>query len=56
MENMIVIILLLAIVALAVFYVIRTKKNGRKCIGCPGGCEKCSCGCMQYDRNASEDP
>lgn len=39
------------IVGLAVFYIIRSKKSGKKCIGCPdsgacsGNCAGCSCGC-----------
>ena len=42
MENVIIILILLAIVSLAAGYVIRAKKRGQKCIGCPdGGC--CSC-------------
>ena len=46
MENIILIAVLVAIIGLAVFYVIRTKKKGQKCIGCPSGsCEKCS-GCQ----------
>ena len=39
------------IVGLAVFYIIRSKKSGKKCIGCPdsgacsGNCAGCSCCC-----------
>ena len=51
MENLIVILVVLAIVGLAIFYVVRSKKKGVKCIGCPegvhcgkAGCEDCS-GC-----------
>ena len=51
MENIIPIALLLAIVGLAGWYVIRARKSGRKCIGCPDGksCPhkrngQCSCG------------
>lgn len=30
----------------AVFYIVKSKKNGKKCIGCPGGCCTGSCqGC-----------
>jgi hypothetical protein len=31
----------------AAWYVIKAKKSGRKCIGCPaaGGCSKCGCSC-----------
>lgn len=51
--NIIIAAVVLAIVALAVFYIIKAKKSGKKCIGCPdsascsakeGGCS-CCCGC-----------
>lgn len=54
MENIILIAVLVAIIGLAVFYVIRAKKKGKKCIGCPEGVCTCStkedgcgscCGC-----------
>ena len=43
MANVIVVAVILALMALAVRYIIREKKKGRKCIGCPysgqcGGC------------------
>ena len=36
----------LLILAGAVVYIVKQKKKGRKCIGCPygGGCQSCSCG------------
>ena len=43
---------ILLILGLAVFYVIRAKKNGQKCIGCPvsktcsGNCSSCSGNCQ----------
>lgn len=38
------------IVGLALAYIIKAKKSGKKCIGCPsGGCDKnCSC-CRQSE-------
>ena len=46
MENVILILVIAAILGLALWYMIRAKKKGQKCIGCPsGGCEGCSCGC-----------
>ncbi|MBQ8894817.1 MAG: FeoB-associated Cys-rich membrane protein [Clostridia bacterium] len=48
MENVIIIAILVLIVGAAIWYVIRAKKSGKKCIGCPdSGCssEKCSCCC-----------
>ena len=46
MINVIVIAIVLAAVAAAVGYVIKAKKRGVKCIGCPSGgnCQGCS-GC-----------
>jgi radical SAM protein with 4Fe4S-binding SPASM domain len=35
MENLVIIAALLLIVFLAVFYIVRAKKRGEKCIGCP---------------------
>ncbi|MBE6762066.1 MAG: FeoB-associated Cys-rich membrane protein [Ruminococcaceae bacterium] len=34
MENVIIIAVLVLIVGLALFYIIRAKKSGKKCIGC----------------------
>lgn len=45
MENLIIIGIIVLILGLAIGYVIKEKKNGRKCIGCPStGCS-CSGGC-----------
>lgn len=44
MENVLIIAVLIAIIGFAAFYVIKAKKSGRKCIGCPDG-GSCSCGC-----------
>jgi predicted nucleic acid-binding Zn ribbon protein len=44
-------LLIIAILAIVLggagFYVYRSRKSGRKCIGCPSGgsCSSCSCGC-----------
>ena len=53
MENYILIAIILIIVGLAAFYVIRAKKKGAKCIGCPhSSCPSknknsgCGCGCQ----------
>ncbi|MBQ6839350.1 MAG: FeoB-associated Cys-rich membrane protein [Oscillospiraceae bacterium] len=52
MENVIIIAVLVIIIGLAVWYVVKAKKSGKKCIGCPDGCScsgSCgtngSCGC-----------
>ena len=45
MANIIAAVVLIAIIGLAALYVIKAKKSGRKCIGCPSGgkCKSCSC-------------
>ncbi len=55
MENVILTVVLAAILGGAVWYIIRAKKKGQKCIGCPdggscsGNCAGCtgSCGSCQ---------
>ena len=44
--NIIAIILIALIIGAAAFYVIRAKKKGKKCIGCPycDSCGKKGCG------------
>ena len=47
-ETWIAIGVLALVVGLAVLYIVKSKKNGKKCIGCPSGCSGscggCSCG------------
>lgn len=54
MTDFIVILVVLIIVGFAAVYVVKAKKNGAKCIGCPaaskcsgksGTTSGCSCGC-----------
>ena len=48
MENVILVAVLLLIIGFAVGYIIKAKKSGKKCIGCPdsGSCGSgCGCGC-----------
>ena len=51
MENVILIVVILAILGGASFYIYKAKKSGAKCIGCPvakscsGNCSGCSCNC-----------
>lgn len=54
MADLIVVVVLLLIVGAATVYIVKAKKKGVKCIGCPAGgnCsskkdrnEQCSCGC-----------
>ena len=52
MTDIVIVLILLVILGLAAWYVVRAKKRGQKCIGCPaGGCcphrndgSACSCG------------
>lgn len=44
MDDLIIVAVLAAIVAVAARYVYKAKKSGRKCIGCPDG-GSCGCGC-----------
>lgn len=46
MENVILIVVIGMILGLAVGYIFKAKKNGRKCIGCPDSCKCGNCsGC-----------
>lgn len=48
MESVIAAVIIVAILALAVWYIYKAKKSGKKCVGCPdgGSCSGgCSCGC-----------
>lgn len=44
MADIIVIAIVVLVVGLAIRYIYKEKKNGRKCIGCPssGSCSKCN--------------
>ena len=46
MTDFLVGLILFAILGGAVFYIVKAKKSGRKCIGCPhaGACGKNGCG------------
>ena len=50
-ENIIIIAILVAILGFAIVYIVKAKKSGKKCIGCPdsGTCAAnkrgCGCGC-----------
>lgn len=50
----------------AIAYIIKAKKSGKKCIGCPdsvscskekcsGACHTCSCGCSSQSTKNSEE-
>ncbi len=38
MQNLIIILILIVIIGVSSHYVYKSKKNGKKCIGCPSGC------------------
>lgn len=52
MENLIIIGIVAVILVLAIGYVVKAKKSGKKCIGCPGDGCSCSgsCGCCGHSR------
>ena len=57
MTDLIAIIVIAVVLSLAVGYIIKTKKKGIKCIGCPLGANcpsskkgNCSCGCTDEDK------
>lgn len=57
MTNIIVIAVIVLVVGSATAYVIRAKRKGKKCIGCPSGtsckassCQQCQCNCHQYGK------
>lgn len=46
MENFVVAAIVLLMIAIAVIYIVRQKKKGAKCVGCPMGgqcASKCQC-------------
>lgn len=52
MTDFIIVVILLVIIGTAMMYIIKAKKSGVKCIGCPadGACSgkqtgQCNCGC-----------
>ncbi len=53
MENIIIIAVVLIIVVAVSIYIIKAKKSGKKCIGCPdsnscgGACRECNCNCKK---------
>lgn len=56
MDDLIVIGVIVLIIGLAAWYVIRSKKSGKKCIGCPDSCacdrKECGgcCGCSSEEK------
>lgn len=59
MADLIVVIILVIILAAAIMYIVKAKKSGAKCIGCPAGgncsgknsgTSQCSCGCQSEEK------
>lgn len=48
-ENIVIVVVLIFVLIFSVGYIIKAKKNGAKCIGCPSSheCSKCNCGCNE---------
>ena len=61
MEDLPIILIIILIIGGALFYIIRAKKKGQKCIGCPHSktCNKKSCfdkdSLKEYYKNAKEN-
>ena len=53
--GIIAIILIALIIGSAVFYIIKAKKSGRKCIGCPDGCSCKAKNCGGCDCSKKEE-
>ena len=48
--TIITVAVIMAVVAIAIVYIIRTRKKGIKCIGCPeNGCSSCTCNCQNKE-------
>ncbi len=52
MTDIIIILIVAAISALVVFYIYKSKKSGKKCIGCPDGC---SCSVKSSGKSCSRE-
>ena len=50
MKNLIIIVILAVVLGLAAWYVYQSRKNGKKCIGCPHSatCSGKNCGCNSF--------
>jgi len=47
--DLIIIVVIAVIIGSACFYIYKSKKSGKKCIGCPdsASCRSCNCGCNE---------
>lgn len=54
MENIIIILILVAVVGSASAYIFKMRKKGIKCIGCPNACNGACHGC-QGDKSGADE-
>ncbi len=54
MVDLIAGIVVASILGLAIFYIVKAKKAGQKCIGCPHSKTCASCGCESKNKKAGE--
>jgi hypothetical protein len=52
MKDIVIAVVLIAVLAMSIGYIVKAKKNGAKCIGCPsakecGSNSSCNCGCNE---------
>lgn len=54
MKDIVVAVILIIVLGLSISYIVRAKRRGVKCIGCPSGkscggsgTSSCSCGCSE---------
>lgn len=45
MVNIVAALVIVILVGSASIYIYKSKKSGKKCIGCPASGEECTCGC-----------
>lgn len=52
MTDLIAVLAIVVILSLVIFYIIRSKKQGAKCIGCPmaKNCTAKKCGCSNQNK------
>lgn len=52
-QDLIIIAVLILVLAISIGYIIKAKKSGVKCIGCPAShdCKSCGCGCQEHNQN-----
>lgn len=53
MENFVIILIVSVIIGLAAFYIYKSKKAGKKCVGCP---YSCSCSKSAKENCCSSQP